>query len=196
MVKLLDKVSFNPDNGDHLIFAGDIINKGPDSLGVVELARKYSASCVRGNHEDRILLLRKQMTASNTLTDDSDEILTAESHRSKAHRERQLARQLNNQQAKWLDNLPVILNVGQIHGMGQVVVVHAGLVPGVELEKQDPSSVMNMRTIDVDTHVPSPHREGTPWSQVRRLVVLPFSVQRLCNSPTAIDMLILLPLAL
>jgi hypothetical protein len=52
---LLDKVSFNPES-DYLVLAGDIISKGPDSLTVLDLARKIGAHCVRGNHEDRILL--------------------------------------------------------------------------------------------------------------------------------------------
>ena len=36
-----------------------------------------------------------------------------------------------------------------------MVVVHAGLVPGVPLQNQDPRSVMVMRTIDLHSHVPS-----------------------------------------
>ena len=52
---LLDKVSYSPDS-DYLVLAGDIISKGPDSLTVLDLARKIGAHCVRGNHEDRILL--------------------------------------------------------------------------------------------------------------------------------------------
>lgn len=60
MEALLEKVAFLPEN-DHLIFVGDMINKGPDSVGVVELARKYGASAVRGNHEDRILKIRRKM---------------------------------------------------------------------------------------------------------------------------------------
>ncbi|KAI9929967.1 hypothetical protein ASPWEDRAFT_35200 [Aspergillus wentii DTO 134E9] len=153
--KLLEKVTFNPER-DHLILAGDMINKGPDSLGVVDLARKYSASCVRGNHEDKVLALRHEMAASNTLADASED----------DSRERRLARQFTDEQVKWLDSCPVILRVGQVSGMGEVVVVHGGLVPGVELEKQDPENVMNMLTIDMETLVPSSKREGTNWTKL------------------------------
>lgn len=52
---LLDKVSYDSES-DYLVLAGDIISKGPDSLTVLDLARKIGAHCVRGNHEDRILL--------------------------------------------------------------------------------------------------------------------------------------------
>jgi hypothetical protein len=53
-----------------------------------------------------------------------------------------------------------------IEGLGEVVVVHGGLVPGVDLENQDPSAVMNMRTLDRDTRVPSPSASGTHWAEV------------------------------
>ncbi|KAF5022203.1 hypothetical protein F66182_5790 [Fusarium sp. NRRL 66182] len=55
---LLQKVSFSKDNGDHLIFVGDLINKGPDSPGVVQLAMDLGASAIRGNNEDRVLAAR------------------------------------------------------------------------------------------------------------------------------------------
>ncbi|KAJ5360451.1 Molybdenum cofactor biosynthesis MoeB [Penicillium concentricum] len=164
LVQLLEKVSFSRKGGDHLIFVGDMINKGPDSTGVVELARQLSASSVRGNHEDRILLLRQHMVKTKTLaTPDDDEESRFDSRELD---QRALARSLSDEQAQWLENCPVILNVGQVPGMGQVVVVHAGLVPGVELEKQDPSSVMTMRTIDLDTHVPSPKKKGMNWAKM------------------------------
>ncbi|PKX97125.1 putative serine/threonine-protein phosphatase [Aspergillus novofumigatus IBT 16806] len=152
---LLDEVSFDHER-DHLIFVGDMINKGPDSLGVVDLARKYSASCVRGNHEDRVLLLRHDMESSNTLSPDSDGGISPDLFFGLKKKERALARQLSSEQVQWLGACPVILNVGQIPEMGQVVV----------LDKQDASSVMNMLTIDLDTHVPSSTRKGTMWTKL------------------------------
>lgn len=40
---------------DRLVLVGDLINKGPDSLGVVRRARERGALLVRGNHEERFL---------------------------------------------------------------------------------------------------------------------------------------------
>lgn len=173
MLKLLDEVSFSREHGDHLILTGDIINKGPDSSGVVDLARELQASCVRGNHEDRILLHRqniqqREKAASNGLV--GAEEGDTEFFSAKELGERELARSFSEEQAQWLNDCPVILRVGQIPGMGQVVVVHGGLVPGVELEKQDPSTAMTMRTIDIDTHVPSSSNKGLKWSKVRPLL--------------------------
>ncbi|CAG7916947.1 unnamed protein product [Penicillium olsonii] len=162
--QLLEKVKFNHKGGDHLIFVGDMINKGPDSIGVVDLARQYSASSVRGNHEDRILLHRREMVRTKSLADSDD--AKSSHHSSRELSERALARSLSDEQVRWLENCPVILDLGQVPNMGQVVVVHAGLVPEIALEKQDPVSVMTMRTMDLDTHVPSSKKKGTNWAKM------------------------------
>lgn len=40
-------------------------------------------------------------------------------------------------------------------------------MPGVDLEAQDPSAVMTMRSIDLDTHVPSRDAAGgVPWTKL------------------------------
>lgn len=165
--QLLRKVSFDRRKGDHLIFTGDLIAKGPKSVEVVQLARKHHASCVRGNNEDRVLLVRRELKAA---TEDRalDRIDSSgeDSSTRLYSKERELARQLSDEDAEWLDACPVILKVGQIPEMGDVVVVHGGLVPGVSLERQDPSAAMVMRTIDLDTHVPSSSSNGMNWAKV------------------------------
>lgn len=60
----------------------------------------------------------------------------------------------------------MILDVGPVDGLGDVRVVHAGLVPGVSLQRQDPISVMHMRTLDLNSHVPSPVNDGMPWNKI------------------------------
>lgn len=152
-----------------MIFTGDLIAKGPKSTGVVDLARKHYASCVRGNHEDRVLLIRRDMKAAASINKRSADIEPdqADDDIEPNHKERILARELSDEQAEWLDTCPVILKVGSIKGMGEVVVVHGGLVPGVELESQDPSAVMSMRTIDLLSHVPSASSKGVSWTKVR-----------------------------
>lgn len=162
MHQLLYKVAFSIEDGDHLVFVGDLINKGPNSGAVVDLAKESSASCVRGNNEDRILLLRRQMVESGTLKSNDTEEFSSE----KELRERAVARSLSDEQVQWLEQCPVMLKIDSVPGMGQVVVAHAGIVPGVDLEKQDPSMVMNMRTMDLKTHVPSSSRKGTQWAKV------------------------------
>jgi hypothetical protein len=168
---LLKKIGFVKEE-DHLILAGDMISKGPDSAGVVDLAMKLGASGVRGNHEDRIILAHKDMVSQHAVeegpnqgrekvVDDMEE----ESGSHGDYKDRALVRALGEKRIKWLKECPVILRVGKLGNLGEVVVVHAGLAPGVKLERQDPALVMNMRTISEDG-VPSDQREGKGWMKV------------------------------
>lgn len=165
MVELLNKINFRP-AADHLVLTGDIIAKGPDSKGVVDFARDVHASCVRGNHEDRVLLSRKAMKVAEEDMNSNKQLSEDEARNGGNKKDKALAKKFDAKQIEWLEQCPVILKVGQIKGMGEVLVAHAGLVPGVDLERQDPFQVMNMRSLDLETKVPSAERDGTPWWKV------------------------------
>jgi len=61
LMLLLDKINFDSNN-DELIFAGDLINRGPKSLEVLEfcLDNKKSIEVVLGNHDIYLLYLIHQ----------------------------------------------------------------------------------------------------------------------------------------
>ncbi|TLD22319.1 hypothetical protein PspLS_07720 [Pyricularia sp. CBS 133598] len=178
---LLKKVKFEREQGDHLVLVGDMVNKGPDSAGVIDLAMKLRASAVRGNNEDRVILAHHSMKNKAVPGTDGDDGPAAfgVSAEADVHEEvdkdaplsfalpepatdtleqnpfshgdqsdRTTVYSLSPSQLNWLSNLPVILRVGTIREspFANLVVVHAGLVPGVELKMQDPWAVMNMRT--------------------------------------------------
>jgi 3',5'-cyclic AMP phosphodiesterase CpdA len=50
LARLLEACAFAPP-ADHLCMVGDLVNKGPDSDGVVRLARQLDATVVLGNHD-------------------------------------------------------------------------------------------------------------------------------------------------
>ena len=52
--ELLEGVEYDARN-DRLIFAGDLIDRGPYPRQVVEFARQIGAECVMGNHEDKAI---------------------------------------------------------------------------------------------------------------------------------------------
>src|SRR5690606_34883114 len=52
--ELLNKISYNKNN-DRLILLGDLIDRGPNSVGTVEFARKNNIESVLGNHEFKLL---------------------------------------------------------------------------------------------------------------------------------------------
>ncbi|KAI1417228.1 Metallo-dependent phosphatase [Hypoxylon sp. FL1857] len=202
---LLAKVGFSAARGDQVVFTGDMVNKGPDSSGVIDRAISINARGVRGNHEDRVLRAWAKHhhkhphlngedggsgpTANNGKKED-EEGEEEEAREAKAQKlaksealDRSTASSLSSKQVSWLANLPVILRLGTISPYyGDVVVAHAGLVPGVPLEKQDPWAAMNMRTLLTPSHShshstsdssshkptfqPSEGREGRPWSKI------------------------------
>lgn len=172
---LLERVEFKKKT-DHLILTGDMISKGPDSSGVVQLAMDLGASAVRGNHEDRVLLAHREAVAKSsssaeggekgnsswlasifgtTSSAGSDETPKPEPEPNPGtEADVAVARSLGKAQLKWLAGLPVILRLGPLEekskrpwNAGAVVVVHAGLVPGVPLERQDLRAAMNMRSL-------------------------------------------------
>lgn len=228
MVSLLAKVKFNA-NSDYLILAGDLISKGPDSLKVLDLARSHGAGCVRGNHEDRILLhyhqlqkkdkkkkepkkpkghkktrmsqkvynvdLEDDMELDDNMELDDMELddmelddkeqgyithqqFTRDDYKHEFEREsafletsqfrtdQKLARKLTRKQVAWLDACPLVLRMKAVSNIGQVEVVHAGLVHGVNLEDQDPNAIMNMRTLDHRCHLPTDRTDGRHWANL------------------------------
>ena len=54
-----------PTEYDHLIFIGDLIDRGPDSAGVVErvveLSVRHRVSLILGNHEEKFLRYRRHL---------------------------------------------------------------------------------------------------------------------------------------
>jgi len=98
-----------------LWFAGDLVNRGPDSLGALRLIRGLGARarCVLGNHDLHLLAVAagvRKRSKSDTL----DDILQASD---------------STELLDWLRSLPLM-----IRGHGHVM-VHAGILPVWTLEK-------------------------------------------------------------
>ncbi|KAH8177181.1 calcineurin-like phosphoesterase domain-containing protein [Sarocladium implicatum] len=163
--QLLQAVNFTSDHGDRLIFAGDLVNKGPDSAGVVQLAMDLNATSVRGNHEDKVLRtwagaeVAKTLAAGKGMTPD-DALLEYEASLSEGFKEAlATARSMTPEQLRWSADLPLSLRLGEIPGMGEVVVVHAGLAPGLQVQAQVPWAMYNVRTLlypNEDGEIPDP----------------------------------------
>ncbi|SPQ19559.1 3fbd1cbf-455c-4bd5-9a4c-82e0df57131f [Thermothielavioides terrestris] len=167
---LLRKIGFDNNNGDHLVLAGDLVTKGPDSRGVVQLAMDLGASAVRGNQDDRVLVAARELRRASVddqfrqvgyasdadaeADADAEEDDEAQTHIRKRAHVRKVARSLTRAQLDWLSTRPIILRIGRLPdatsppwNANTLAVVHGGLVPGTPFEKQDPWAVMNMRSL-------------------------------------------------
>jgi hypothetical protein len=104
-----------------LALCGDLINRGPDSVGVLELARRLDAVAVLGNHE--VSLIEGRASAS------LDQVRA------------QLGRSLD-EWLGWLRALPTFV-VG-----GDYILVHAGIAPGKRPEECTREELTEIRTVD------------------------------------------------
>jgi len=137
--QLLDRIRFS--SGDRLIFVGDLIARGPDSLGVLDVARRTGALIVRGNHEQKLLDWHE---------DDETDL-------GRTHLE--VARAMRDVDWTLLETSPLWIDLPE-HGAR---VVHAGVLPGVPIEEQDPNTLMRIRTVGVKGAKGSKKAHGVPW---------------------------------
>jgi hypothetical protein len=125
---------------DRLVLAGDLTAKGPDSQGVVQLARERGALAVLGNHDAHVL-----------------EVLAGRS--TKAHHAG-VARSLGPADVAYLQALPLWLELPELGAL----VVHAGLLPGVALDRQPRHLLLNLRSFDARGQPSTRVEGGVPWA--------------------------------
>ncbi len=148
---LVERVSFQED--DEVVFLGDFIDRGRDSRGVVEFLISFQkrhprAVCLRGNHEDMFLdhlagggnyeagvyFMNGGHETLDGYLDTRGEIRLPEAH------------------AAFFENLQ------WMHVSRGFIFVHAGLRPGVSLERQDPMDLVWIRREFLDAE----HDFGKP----------------------------------
>jgi serine/threonine protein phosphatase 1 len=117
---------------DRLILLGDLINRGPDSNKVLDLARESKAICLLGNHEWRLLKYRR--TGEKKLLKDGD-LDTFE--------------KLRPIDWEFISAMPLTFEEPALN----IVFVHGGFLPDEPWQKQPAEVVTRIQVID---------REGRP----------------------------------
>ncbi len=111
---------------DQLYLVGDLINKGPDSQGVMEIALQTQAKCVIGNHEYHLLRDAQGVEVKRSWVEG-------------------LKRAWGGRFASYLKEIqswPFYLEEEDC------LIVHAGLAPGQAVAETDPFLLCNIRTWD------------------------------------------------
>jgi len=119
------------DDTDDLVFVGDLVARGPDSLGVIDLAIRRQARAVIGNHERRLLEIRDSESQGG------ERVSLSAGYR-------QLLEELKPEHWTYIRAMPIYLELPQHHAL----VVHAGLLPGVPIERQDPWVLTHIRSVE------------------------------------------------
>ncbi len=140
---LLEECGRKPE--DRVVLVGDLVAKGPDSAGVVRRAREQGMCAVRGNHDEHVLRWRGgQQPAGKKLKPEHEQVLDTLAPRDWA----------------WLESLPLYWRFPELN----VLVVHAGLVPGVRLEEQEPELLLNLRSIKANGTPSKKVDAGVAWA--------------------------------
>ncbi|MFT6732526.1 MAG: bis(5'-nucleosyl)-tetraphosphatase (symmetrical) [Polaribacter sp.] len=127
-IKLLKKINFNPGN-DQLWLAGDMINRGPDSLKVMNyiLENRSAVKCVLGNHDLHFLAVIhdcKRINPKDTFID----VLESD---------------ILDDAVQYLSHLPLVI----IDDQKQWMMAHAGIHPTWSINKALSLSAEVMKVI-------------------------------------------------
>jgi hypothetical protein len=142
--RLLDVVAPGP--ADRVLFVGDLIARGPDSLGVLALYRQVNARSVLGNHEFTLL------AAHRARRDGTKRPRLSSLHYALLHR-------LGDADWELLEQLPLSLSLPE-HGL---CIVHAGVLPDRSISTLDPWTLTHIRSVDPQGK-PSPRHDLEPWA--------------------------------
>jgi hypothetical protein len=137
-----------PGADDSIYFVGDLIARGPDSRGVLDRVASLGAKSVVGNHEHKLLEARAERRKGE------------KGPRLGPHHER-LLDELEDHHWRQLRALPLWLELPDHDAR----IVHAGMVPGIAIEEQEPWVLTRMRTIKDDGSA-NDKRGGTLWGKL------------------------------
>lgn len=115
------------EKSDRLVLVGDLVNRGPDSCKVLDLAREHHAVSLLGNHERR--LLKYHRTGDPKFIKETD-LATHE--------------KLRPEDWKYLEAMPLTFEESELN----VVCVHGGFLPDEPWQKQPAEVVTRIQVID------------------------------------------------
>lgn len=127
LAELLEKLELS--RQDRVVLLGDLINRGPDSAGVIELARRHAHCALLGNHELRLLNYRR----------------TGDPTHLKKH-DRETLAQLSAKDWAYLANMPLTHSLPE----WQTVLVHGGFLPSLPWRGQGARVVTRIQVVGPD----------------------------------------------
>lgn len=137
--ELLKLVEFKQGE-DRLVFVGDLVDRGPDSVGVVRRAIELKADCVLGNHEEKHLRWRRHSEKAKTFPKYKNPMRPMTFDRMILHTT------LTEDEWRWIEKRPLFLRIGVAWA-----VVHGGVRGGVPLDQQLANEMVRMRYIRLET---------------------------------------------
>ncbi|MFO0584500.1 MAG: metallophosphoesterase [Anaeromyxobacter sp.] len=122
---------------DRVVFLGDLLDRGPDPVGVLRRVRELGAECVLGNHEEKHLRYAAHEARRRGDRAYRNPMRPFDPKRAAEHAA------LTGDDLGWLAGLPRSISLG-----GGWMAVHAGFVPNVPASRQPPDVVIRLRYVD------------------------------------------------
>ena len=142
---------------DYILLAGDLINKGPKPLELIEWLRTTPrAYSVLGNHDHHVIKAMQRQAANQLSHATQHFTYDAQPHD-------YIAAHLTPEQQHYYLSLPLTIRLPCLHPPH--LLVHAGLVPGVPLDRQLPFDLMNIRNVLDDGSGSKKKTDGVNWVQ-------------------------------
>lgn len=135
--------------GVGVIGVGDLMDRGPDSLGVVRRFRENGWHSVMGNHDEKAVRWRRHEAIFRQTGKENPMRRIPEERRKEWE-------SLSEDDVNWLRQMPLHLDP-----VRDWLVVHAGFEPGVSLDHQKPDKVVRVRYVDPVTGTMVPYKDGT-----------------------------------
>lgn len=149
-----------------VILVGDLVNKGPHSAKVVRHVRTTPGwFTVRGNHDNGAL---------RAVTGDPEQSTKKKYEWLFSHTTNQEANNgcvLSDDDVQWLADLPYTIRIpAYTEQENDIVIVHAGFVPGIPLEDQTDATMVTVRTVsgakEDGQYQYDSSDHGVPWAKV------------------------------
>ncbi len=134
---------------DEVFFVGDLVVRGPDPRGTLALVRALHGRAVRGNHEDRLLRWHFGMRGRGNHDADKPKKHRRNGDKSKGvvpklgPTTRATADKLRDEDWSLLASLPLWIDIPE----PGIRIVHAGVLPDVPIDEQEPRTLLHLRTL-------------------------------------------------
>jgi hypothetical protein len=123
--------------GHRLVFLGDLVDRGPDPVGVVRRVRELGAECVMGNHDEKHVRWARHEAKRRAEPTYRNPMKPLDAERLAQHEA------LGEDNLAWLAALPITIDLG-----GGWIAMHGGATPKRPLRKQKPQVLIRCRYVD------------------------------------------------
>jgi hypothetical protein len=137
---LMEKLAFKP-HDDTCVIVGDLVDRGQDSPGVVRYCIQKGIDAIQGNHDTKLLRRANHMHKMETTPGYRNPMRPSDD-------QERTIRAMTRSELGWLAARPYYRAFPELN----LIAVHAGVLPGIPVERQSKEVLTMVRYIDNTSH--------------------------------------------